>query len=152
MCVFRPGTTWSARPGVPARRGGALPGRGDGARSVPLYGPPGSAALVTGPGAVESVRSLVSEGPELREDTPARSALQLLTYHPGRDTVRVSCPILFCVSENDEVIPPGPALRYIQSAERGEVRTYPEGHFGLYRGEGFEAAVTDQITFLKQHV
>ncbi|MBR8743346.1 alpha/beta hydrolase [Nocardiopsis sp. MG754419] len=119
---------------------------------VPLYGERGSGAVVTGPGVVESVHRLVPEDVEVREDTPARSALQLLVYQPGRETVRVSCPILFCVAAEDEVAPALRTLRLAESAPFGEVRTYPTGHFGMFEGEWFERAVTDQLDFLRTHV
>jgi hypothetical protein len=35
---------------------------------------------------------------------------------------------------------------------RGEVRTYPIGHFEIYTGEPFERAMADQLHFLRRHV
>jgi uncharacterized protein len=32
------------------------------------------------------------------------------------------------------------------------VRTYPIGHFDLYRGPAFEKAVADQLLFLTRHL
>ena len=35
---------------------------------------------------------------------------------------------------------------------RAEVRTYPIGHFDIYRGAPFERAVADQLHFLARHL
>jgi len=35
---------------------------------------------------------------------------------------------------------------------RGELRTYPIGHFDIYRGAPFERAVADQLHVLRRHL
>jgi fermentation-respiration switch protein FrsA (DUF1100 family) len=78
--------------------------------------------------------------------------LTFALYSPGREAAKVSCPILFQIGENDHIIPPAPALKAAARAPRGELRTYPLGHFEIYVGEPFERAVADQLDFLHRHL
>ena len=39
-------------------------------------------------------------------------------------------------------------MRLAARAPRGEIRRYDTGHFDIYLGQDFEAAVTDQLAFL----
>ena len=82
----------------------------------------------------------------------ARIGLNVLIYRPGRSAAKIACPILFCVCETDSVAPAGPTLRYAAKAPRGEIKTYPEGHFGIYVDDAFERVVADQIAFLDKHL
>ena len=66
---------------------------------------------------------------------------------------RLPCPILIQIADRDAVVP----VRAAQDAAwratgRAEVRTYPIGHFDIYRGEPFEQAVADQLHFLRRHL
>ncbi|WP_122440614.1 alpha/beta hydrolase [Mycobacterium attenuatum] len=119
---------------------------------VPTVGKPGEVAVMTAPDAYEGYLKLVPEGVELRNAIAARIAMKVLSYRPGRLAAKVRCPILFCVCETDSVAPAGPTLRYAAKAPRGEVRTYPEGHFAIYVDDAFERAVADQIAFLDKHL
>ena len=42
----------------------------------------------------------------------------------------------------------GPTRRYAETAPRGEVKLYPEGHFEIYVGDAFERVLADQLEFL----
>jgi pimeloyl-ACP methyl ester carboxylesterase len=94
----------------------------------------------------------VPEGETAPNEVAARIAMKVITYRPGRLTARISCPILFCVCETDSVAPAVPTLRYAAKAPRGEVRTYPEGHFAIYVDDAFERVVADQLAFLDKHL
>jgi quorum-quenching protein AidA len=85
-------------------------------------------------------------------EVAARIGLRFIAYRPGRLATKISCPILFCVCETDSVAPAGATLRYAAKAPRGEVRTYPEGHFAIYVDDAFERVVADQLTFLDKHL
>lgn len=122
---------------------------------IPTAAKPGELGLMTAPDAYPGYLRLVPEGPAgatMRNEVAARFGLKLSTYRPGRSAKQVRCPILFCVCETDSVAPAGPTLRYAAQAPRGEVKTYPEGHFDIYVGEAFERVIADQISFLDKHL
>jgi pimeloyl-ACP methyl ester carboxylesterase len=119
---------------------------------VPTAGRPGEVALMTAPDAYPGYLKLVPEGVQLRNEVAARIGLTLTTYRPGRSTAHITCPILFCVCETDSVAPAAPTLRYAAKAPRGEVKTYPEGHFAIYVDDAFERVVADQLAFLDKHL
>ena len=104
------------------------------------------------PDAYSGYLRLVPAGLQMTNEVAARIALQVMTYRPGRAAAKITCPILFCVCEFDSVAPAGPTLRYAAKAPRGEVRTYPEGHFAIYVDEAFDRVVEDQIAFLDKHL
>lgn len=122
---------------------------------IPTAAKPGELGLMTAPDAYPGYLRLVPEGPAgatLHNEVTARFGLKFITYRPGRSAKRVSCPILFCVCETDSVAPAGPTLRYAAEAPRGEVKTYPEGHFAIYVGAAFDRVVKDQLAFLDRHL
>jgi uncharacterized protein len=119
---------------------------------IPTAGNPGEVALMTAPDAYPGYLRLVPDGVEPRNEVAARIGIRVLTYRPGRSAKRITCPILFCVCEADSVAPAGPTLRYAAKAPRGEVKTYPEGHFAIYVDEAFERVVADQLNFLDRHL
>lgn len=119
---------------------------------IATAGMPGDVALMTAPDAYAGYLRLVPNDAEMRNEVAARIGLKIMLYRPGRSTAKISCPILFCVCETDSVAPAGPTLRYAAKAPRGEVKTYPEGHFGIYVDDAFERVVADQIAFLDKHL
>jgi pimeloyl-ACP methyl ester carboxylesterase len=119
---------------------------------VATAGQPGEIALMNAPDAYAGYLRLVPEGAELLNEVAARIGLKVITYRPGRLTAKITCPILFCVCETDSVAPAGATLRYAAKAPRGEVRTYPEGHFEIYVDDAFERVVADQLAFLDKHL
>ena len=126
--------------------------RGKPAVMIPTAGRPNEVALMTAPDAYSGYLRLVPDGVELRNEVAARIGLKVLIYRPGRSTAQIACPILFCVCESDTVAPAGATLRHAAKAPRGEIKTYPEGHFAIYVDEAFERVVTDQIAFLTRHL
>ncbi|OBK24690.1 alpha/beta hydrolase [Mycobacterium asiaticum] len=119
---------------------------------IPTAGRPGEVALMTAPDAYSGYLNLVPHGVELPNEVAARIGLKVLIYRPGRSAAKIGCPILFCVCETDSVAPSGPTLRHAAKAPRGEIKTYPEGHFDIYVGDAFERVVTDQIAFFHRHL
>lgn len=119
---------------------------------VPLVGAPGSLAAMTTPGAEEGYRALYPPDVAWDDTVAARIFLAVPTYRPGRHAARIRCPLLVCVAEEDDLTPPGPAIRAARRAPKGELRRYPVGHFDLYRGEWFERSVADQVDFLSRHL
>jgi len=119
---------------------------------VATAGRPGEAALLNTPDAYEGYLRLVPNGARLTNEVAARIALQVMTYRPGRSAAKIGCPILFCVCEFDSVAPAAATLRYAARAPRGEIKSYPEGHFDIYVGAAFERVIADQIAFLDKHL
>ncbi len=119
---------------------------------VPTAGRPGDVALMNAPDAYAGYLRLVPDGVEVPNEVAARIGVKILTYRPGRLAAKVPCPILFCVCETDSVAPARPTLRYAAEAPRGEVKTYPEGHFAIYVDAAFDRAVADQLEFLDRHL
>jgi len=115
---------------------------------VRTAGNPGEVALMNAPDAYPGYLKLVPDGAELRNEVAARIGVTILPYRPGRLAAKVPCPILFCICETDSVAPSGPTRRYAATAPRGEVKLYPEGHFGIYVGDAFERVIADQLEFL----
>jgi pimeloyl-ACP methyl ester carboxylesterase len=117
---------------------------------------PGETGLMSRPEDVDSVLALLGEAglseDDYRNDVPARAALTIPFARPGRRTRNIRGPILFCVCEHDSVAPAAATLRHAERAPRGEIRTYPAGHFDIYTGELFEQVAGDQLAFLKRHV
>jgi dienelactone hydrolase len=119
---------------------------------VATAGPPGSAALMTAPDALDGYLQLVPDTAPFRNEVAARVALEIVRHIPGRQASKVRCPILFCLCETDSVAPAKASQRHARKAPRGEIRLYQAGHFEIYVGEAFERVVEDQLAFLQSHV
>jgi hypothetical protein len=116
-------------------------------------GPPGSLAVMTSPDAHSGFAALVPPDSKWKDEVAARIMLQVGRYRPIRSAPKVRCPLLLCVADEDQVTPPGPAIKAALAAPLGELRRYPIGHFEIYSGQrGFEAAVTDQVAFLRRNL
>ncbi|HUR04997.1 MAG TPA: alpha/beta hydrolase [Nonomuraea sp.] len=134
-----------------------LHGLRDGARAlirltphhIPIVGLPGSAAIITTPGALAGYTELA--GPTWRNEVCARTALEVALNRPGRLASRLTCPVLVQVGENDSVAPPAAARRAAARAGRhAELLTYPVDHFDVYAGPWQRQALADQLEFLSR--
>jgi pimeloyl-ACP methyl ester carboxylesterase len=128
-------------------RAAALRGR---LMEIPLVGPPGSLAIMTGDDADSKYPGLYPPGHEFVNRVPARSLMRVGFYSPGRDAARVRCPLLVIVAEGDTITPPRPARRAARRAPRGELESFDGRHFDIYRGERFEWAVERETEFLRR--
>jgi fermentation-respiration switch protein FrsA (DUF1100 family) len=116
-----------------------------------LVGPPGSLAAMTTPDAQPGYEAIT--GPTWRNEAAARIMLSAGSYRPGLQADRLPCPMLVQVADRDSVAPVKAAQDAVWRATgRGEMRTYPVGHFDVYAGEPFERAVADQLHFLRRHL
>jgi uncharacterized protein len=153
LASLRAARPWTlARMSVPAFRDELARIRHKPPVLVPLVGPEGSIALMTSPDSEAGYRAMIPPDFKFQEGVAARIFNRIGLYRPGRSAKKVTAPILFCICDDDALSPPGTALRYAQTAPRGEVKRYPIGHFDIYRGESFEHAVGDQTEFLVRHL
>jgi dienelactone hydrolase len=118
---------------------------------IPVAGPPGSLAVLNSYDALPGYEAVNPAGSSWRNESAARSALRA-PYRPGRMAKRIRCPILFCIARDDGVNPPQLGIRAAGRAPRGELRTYPGGHFDALLGQTFEEVAADQTAFLSQHL
>jgi dienelactone hydrolase len=114
---------------------------------IDAVGPPGSVAAMTSPDAEPGFRALDPEASTWRNRGTARVLLFVGNYRPGTKVGRISCPVLYCVADDDAVTPAKPALDAAERTPRAEVKRYPIGHFDIYVGAGFERAIADQVEF-----
>lgn len=119
---------------------------------IGLVGKPGSMAVMTAPDALPGYLGLIPDSYDFVNAIAARFVPTATAYRPGRSAKKIKFPILFCVCDHDSVAPPTQTLAYARTAPRGEIKTYDVGHFDIYRGEPFEAVVSDQIAFLTRHL
>jgi pimeloyl-ACP methyl ester carboxylesterase len=114
---------------------------------IPAGGLPGSVAVINSPEAASGFASITPPGSTWRNELCAR-ALLTPPYALARKTRRISCPILYCIAEQDDVNPPALGVKAATRAPRGELRLYPGGHFDPFQGETLERMAADQIAFL----
>lgn len=143
-----------ARLAIPAVRDRIAAGLGMARVRIPLIANPGHPGLLTAPDAMGGYQTLERAGGYhgAPRAVPARIALRIPGHVPGRRASEIQCPILFAVCDRDSVTPASATLRHAARAPRGEVKRYDAGHFDIYVGSHFDAAVVDQIAFLAKHV
>ena len=122
-----------------------------GGHVVPVVGEPGSAAIITSPGALDGYTALA--GQTWRNEVCARTALEVAFNRPTRFAGRVRFPLLVQIGENDSVAPPTAAHRAATKAGRhATVQTYPVDHFDVYDGHWQHQVLADQLSFLGQNL
>jgi dienelactone hydrolase len=126
--------------------------RGRAAHRLAIVGPPGSAAAMASPDAEPGYSAMFEPGEPWENWVAGRIALRVGMYRPGRRARAIDCPWLVQVCDGDAVTPAAPALAAAPRAPHSDVRRYGGGHFDVYRGDGFERAVADQIDFLQNAV
>ena len=125
--------------------------RGEDPATIALVGPRGSIAAMTTADAQAGYEAIT--GPTWRNEAAARIMLRAGSYRPGREADRLPCPMLVQVADRDSVAPVKAAHDVVWLATgRGEMRTYPIGHFDIYTGAAFEKALADQLLFLRRHL
>jgi fermentation-respiration switch protein FrsA (DUF1100 family) len=119
---------------------------------VTAAGKKGELAILTAEEALPGFLSIDPPNSLWRNEFSARLLLRIPFYRPVALARKLLMPLLVSVAEKDETVPPGPAIKMAAAAPLGEIVRYPIGHFEVYTGAAFEAAIVDQISFLKEHV
>jgi pimeloyl-ACP methyl ester carboxylesterase len=114
---------------------------------IPAAGPPGSAAVINSPRGLSGFESITPPGSSWRNEACARTFLAP-PYRLARKVRRIRIPILYCITESDDVAPPALGRQAAGRPPQGELRTYPGGHFDPFLGETLERMAGDQIEFL----
>ena len=86
-------------------------------------------------------------GPAWRNEFAPRLPLHPPVHLPGT-AERVRAPLLVCVAEQDAETGPRRAARIVRAAPRGEVVTYPVGHFAVHEDPARSRVLEDQARFL----
>lgn len=130
---------------------GGLVGRP--ARLVALGGAPGEVALLTTPDGALGDAALNPGGihPDWLQAIAARSTFGVMTFRPGREAGRITCPALFVVCDDDCSVLPGPGIRAAEQAPYGELVRVPGGHYAPFLDE-YDVAVRAEIEFLRRHL
>jgi uncharacterized protein len=123
-------------------------------KHLPAVGQPDEAAFINAPGGEAGWRHVVAIGEDSRWRNRVSSRWLLgAPYRPARLAAKLHCPWLLCVGEADRVAKPAAAIAAARRAPLGELRTYPGiDHFDIYDGPEFEAVVTDETAFLRNHL
>lgn len=82
----------------------------------------------------------------------AASAFGILVYDASRRARDIRCPLLVCVSDNEDLIDLELVRRVAEDAPRSEVIHYDADHFQVYFPPVLDQIVTDQIEFLRRHL
>jgi pimeloyl-ACP methyl ester carboxylesterase len=118
---------------------------------VPATGPPGSLGVLNSPDSEPGFAAVTPAGTSWRNEACARAALAP-PYRLARKVRRIAQPALYCVFEDDDVNPPELGRRAAEEAPRGELRTYPGGHFAPFQNEVFDRMLDDQVEFLRRQL
>ena len=118
---------------------------------VAAAGPPGSLAVLNSPDSDPGFKAITPPESTWGNELCARAALAP-PYRLARKVGRIECPVLYCITEQDDINPPELGKRAAERAPRGELRLYPGGHFDPFQGEVFERMVADQVDFLARHL
>lgn len=135
------------RLGLAGIRDGLRALRGAEAYRIPAAGLPGSGAAISSPEGLSGFESITPPGSSWRNEACARTFMAP-PYRLSRRTRRIPIPVLYCITEGDDVTPPALGKQAAARAPFGELRTYTGGHFDPFQGETLERMATDQIEFL----
>lgn len=121
---------------------------GRGPVCIPTVSEPGDGGLVDSPGAKTGFLSLVPEGEEPINRTPARVVLDQPFYRPIRHAGEVDVPVHVVVAEEDRLLPHGPTERLLDRLADPSVHRVPSDHFGVHREPVVRPVVDEQVAFL----
>lgn len=121
-------------------------------RYLPIVGDPGSAAVVTVPGAKDGWYGMVPEGAVFDNRVTAAVGAELVVRNASRQAADIRMPFLVCVSDRETLMDPRIAARCARIAPRGEALHYPADHFDVYHAPLVDTIIADQTVFLARHL
>ncbi|MGE2736437.1 alpha/beta hydrolase [Mycolicibacterium vaccae] len=126
----------------------ALAGRlGRQPRYIKMIGAPDEVVVM---GSDEAMRAIENvDSPTWQNKVAPRGLLQMMRYQPGRVAARLTMPLLVCVAEFDRETLGENVLALAQAAPKGVARSYPIGHFDIYRADVRTRVLADQIHFVR---
>jgi pimeloyl-ACP methyl ester carboxylesterase len=169
LAPFVPGRATQRSAGTPLARLGAaaLADRirtvfGREPRGVLVGGEPGETAILVRENAASRERAMLP-GEARLDPSGQRAELsdgviwenrivlrpRLRAPHPLRRAAKVLAPLLVVAGDEDQLCPPGPAAELSRRAPRGELKTFPTGHFDLYDGASIAAETEFLVRCLK---
>jgi dienelactone hydrolase len=117
---------------------------------IPAIAPPGSLGIITKDEVRSDWTAILEQSVDVQwvNRVAPRVALRMGMYRPGLKAAKLPCPALFCITDQDSVVPAGRTAKLAARGPRNEVKHYPVRHFEIYVGEAWERAVADQTEFL----
>ena len=117
---------------------------------IPAIAPPGSLGIITKDEVRSDWTAILEQSVDVQwvNRVAARVALRMGMYRPGLKAAKLPCPALFCITDQDSVVPAGRTAKLAARGPRNEVKHYPVRHFEIYVCEAWERAVADQTEFL----
>lgn len=109
-------------------------------------------ACLNTPDSYSGYLSMIPLGSNWQNKCPARVLITFLTYRPMKSAVKVRCPALIMLAENDSLIESTAVERTSAMMPYGLLVKYPIGHFDIYNDQYFEDAVAKQTEFLVKHL
>lgn len=120
--------------------------------TVPVVARPGEIGAMTTPESHDGYMAIVPDDAPWDNAIPARLMLTLPLYRPGRDAAGIRCPVHVTYAEQDSLIPVGAVARVVGRLRDVEAHRESYGHFDVYDGPEFDAAVASQTAFLQRHL
>lgn len=125
---------------------------GQSPHTVKMAGQPDEFAVLNTPDTWPGFQAILPEDSDWQNCCPARVALTTLFYRPASSATRVHCPALIMIAERDSILSARAAERTANRMPQSVPVILPLGHFDIYTGEAFEAAVEMQAEFLELHL
>lgn len=118
--------------------------------TLPMVGPPGSAAVLTTEESEPRYKALA--GPTWRNEVAARVGFAELFNRGVARSKDVPCPVLVQNGEYDSIPPPSSVRKVAWEAKgRSEMREYPCGHFDFML-DLRDRVMEDQLSFLRRQL
>lgn len=118
----------------------------------PVVGNPGECAAITGDNASEAYLNTLPDDANWENKVLSRSFLQVPLYSPRNGARQITAPTLVIVAAHDSVVSPSAAKRAARKIPQSTFHLLDCDHFEPYGGAHFEANMSLQLAFLREHV
>jgi pimeloyl-ACP methyl ester carboxylesterase len=120
--------------------------------TVKIAGRPGEFAVLNTPETWPGFQTILPEGADWDNRCPARIVVTTLLYRPASSVAGIRCPALIMAAEHDSIVSLRSVERAANRIPQASTIVLPLGHFDIYTGKAFEAAVEMQADFLERHL